>query len=161
MPVKHLSIFSLFRIHITKNKQIKLNYNYNFLFIPWHLNMYIYNRAFLNTTKTKMSKGIRMALVMNLLSLLFSGVLVHSGQSTVPLKSFKVSYKTKTLRHMYVWCVNIIFLISCNEINIFFHLQIGENVTYDCIDIHLQPGLDHPLLKYHRIQVHDFKIGPT
>uniref|UniRef100_M4DVH1 Neprosin PEP catalytic domain-containing protein n=1 Tax=Brassica campestris TaxID=3711 RepID=M4DVH1_BRACM len=60
-----------------------------------------------------------MALVMNLLSLLFSGVLVHSGQSTVPLKSFK----------------------------------IGENVTYDCIDIHLQPGLDHPLLKYHRIQL--------
>ncbi|KAG5412071.1 hypothetical protein IGI04_008390 [Brassica rapa subsp. trilocularis] len=66
-----------------------------------------------------MSKGIRLALVMNLLSLLFSGVLVHSGQSTVPLKSFK----------------------------------IGENVTYDCIDIHLQPGLDHPLLKYHRIQM--------
>ncbi|WZY79364.1 hypothetical protein YC2023_025748 [Brassica napus] len=46
--------------------------------------------SILNTTKTKMSKGIRMALVMNLLSLLFSGVLVHSGQSTVPLKSFKM-----------------------------------------------------------------------
>ncbi|KAF3540528.1 hypothetical protein F2Q69_00025018 [Brassica cretica] len=66
-----------------------------------------------------MSKGIRMALVMNLLSLLFSGVLVHSGQSTVLLKSFK----------------------------------IGENVTYDCIDIYMQSGLDHPLLKYHTIQM--------
>ncbi|CAN6858844.1 unnamed protein product [Brassica oleracea] len=66
-----------------------------------------------------MSRGIRMALVMNLLSLLFSGVLVHSGQSTVPLKSFK----------------------------------IGENVTYDCIDIYMQSGLDHPLLKYHTIEM--------
>ncbi|KAL0828257.1 hypothetical protein Bca101_051935 [Brassica carinata] len=66
-----------------------------------------------------MSRGNRMALVMNLLSLLFSGVLVHSGQSTVPLKSFK----------------------------------IGENVTYDCIDIYMQSGLDHPLLKYHTIQM--------
>ncbi|KAF8095691.1 hypothetical protein N665_0326s0033 [Sinapis alba] len=65
-----------------------------------------------------MSKGIRMGLVMNLLSLLF-GVLVHSCQSTIPLKSFK----------------------------------IGENVTYDCIDIYMQSGLDHPLLKYHRIQL--------
>ncbi|KAG2301326.1 hypothetical protein Bca52824_029977 [Brassica carinata] len=60
-----------------------------------------------------------MALVMNLLFFLFSGVLVHSSQSTVPLKSFK----------------------------------IGENVTYDCIDIYMQSGLDHPLLKNHTIQM--------
>lgn len=38
-----------------------------------------------------------------------------------------------------------------------FHLQIGENVTYDCIDINMQSGLDHPLLKNHTIQVHGFK----
>ncbi|CAH8388441.1 unnamed protein product, partial [Eruca vesicaria subsp. sativa] len=66
-----------------------------------------------------MSKGTRMALVMNLLSLLSFGVLVHSDQSTMPLRSFK----------------------------------IGENVTYDCIDINMQSGLDHPLLKNHTIQM--------
>ncbi|CAH8313902.1 unnamed protein product [Eruca vesicaria subsp. sativa] len=31
--------------------------------------------------------------------------------------------------------------------------KIGENVTYDCIDIYKQPGLDHPLLKNHTIQM--------
>ncbi|ESQ32064.1 hypothetical protein EUTSA_v10005554mg [Eutrema salsugineum] len=30
--------------------------------------------------------------------------------------------------------------------------RISENVTYDCIDIYKQPGLDHPLLKTHNIQ---------
>ncbi|KAF8100614.1 hypothetical protein N665_0220s0018 [Sinapis alba] len=66
-----------------------------------------------------MSTGIRMALVVNLLSLLFSTAIVHSNQSTVPLRSFKIS----------------------------------ENVTYDCIDIYKQPGLNHPLLKTHKIQM--------
>ncbi|CAH8313905.1 unnamed protein product [Eruca vesicaria subsp. sativa] len=60
-----------------------------------------------------------MALVMNLLLLLFSVALVRSDQTTTPLKSFK----------------------------------IGENVTYDCIDIYKQPGLDHHLLKNHTIQM--------
>ncbi|KAJ4872570.1 hypothetical protein Rs2_45754 [Raphanus sativus] len=59
-----------------------------------------------------------MALVMNLLLLLFSVALVRSDETTTSLKSFK----------------------------------IGENVTYDCIDIYKQPGLDHPLLKNHTIQ---------
>ncbi|KAL1224283.1 Protein neprosin [Cardamine amara subsp. amara] len=31
--------------------------------------------------------------------------------------------------------------------------KISENVTYDCIDIYKQPGLDHPLLKNHKIQM--------
>ncbi|KAJ4908286.1 hypothetical protein Rs2_11944 [Raphanus sativus] len=31
--------------------------------------------------------------------------------------------------------------------------KIGENVTYDCIDINMQSGLDHPLLKNHTIQM--------
>ncbi|KAL1212620.1 Protein neprosin [Cardamine amara subsp. amara] len=31
--------------------------------------------------------------------------------------------------------------------------KISENVTYDCIDIYKQPGLDHPLLKNHIIQM--------
>ncbi|XP_010511419.1 PREDICTED: uncharacterized protein LOC104787514 isoform X1 [Camelina sativa] len=31
--------------------------------------------------------------------------------------------------------------------------KISENVTYDCIDIYKQPGLDHPLLKDHTIQL--------
>ncbi|VVB14074.1 unnamed protein product [Arabis nemorensis] len=31
--------------------------------------------------------------------------------------------------------------------------MISENVTYDCIDIYMQPGLDHPLLKTHKIQM--------
>ncbi|WZZ36920.1 hypothetical protein YC2023_020321 [Brassica napus] len=65
-----------------------------------------------------------MALIMNLLPLLFLGALFHSNQSVVPLISFK----------------------------------IGENVTYDCIDIFMQSGLDHPLLKNHTIQVHDGTI---
>nr|VDD26980.1 unnamed protein product [Brassica oleracea] len=60
-----------------------------------------------------------MALIMNLLPLLFLGALFHSNQSVVPLISFK----------------------------------IGENVTYDCIDIFMQSGLDHPLLKNHTIQI--------
>ncbi|KAG2303213.1 hypothetical protein Bca52824_031864 [Brassica carinata] len=30
---------------------------------------------------------------------------------------------------------------------------ISENVTYDCIDIYKQPGLKHPLLKTHKIQM--------
>ncbi|KAG2259485.1 hypothetical protein Bca52824_078779 [Brassica carinata] len=29
---------------------------------------------------------------------------------------------------------------------------ISENVTYDCIDIYKQPGLQHPFLKTHKIQ---------
>ncbi|KFK27785.1 hypothetical protein AALP_AA8G429100 [Arabis alpina] len=66
-----------------------------------------------------MSTRIKIALVMNLLSLLFSLALVRSDQSTKPLKSFKIS----------------------------------GNVTYDCIDIYKQPGLDHPLLKTHKIQM--------
>ncbi|EOA12655.1 hypothetical protein CARUB_v10027734mg [Capsella rubella] len=66
-----------------------------------------------------MSTEIIMALIMNLLPLLFSVALVHSDQSILPLKSFKTS----------------------------------GNVTYDCIDIHKQPGLDHPLLKNHTIQM--------
>ncbi|KAL0739725.1 hypothetical protein Bca4012_081238 [Brassica carinata] len=66
-----------------------------------------------------MSKETRMALVMNLLSLSSLGVLAHSDQSTLPLRSFK----------------------------------IGENITYDCIDINMQSGLDHPLLKNHTIQM--------
>ncbi|XP_018462820.2 uncharacterized protein LOC108833930 [Raphanus sativus] len=66
-----------------------------------------------------MSTRIRMALVVNLLSLIFSTTIVHSNQSTVPLRSFKIS----------------------------------ENVTYDCIDIYKQPGLSHPLLKTHKIQM--------
>ncbi|KAF8093696.1 hypothetical protein N665_0380s0016 [Sinapis alba] len=61
---------------------------------------------------------LRISLVMNLLSLLFSTTIVHSNQSIVPLRSFKIS----------------------------------ENVTYDCIDIYKQPGLNHPLLKTHKIQ---------
>ncbi|CAN7004268.1 unnamed protein product [Brassica oleracea var. botrytis] len=32
-------------------------------------------------------------------------------------------------------------------------LKISENVTYDCINIYKQPGLDHPLLKNHTIQM--------
>ncbi|CAH2072210.1 unnamed protein product, partial [Thlaspi arvense] len=60
-----------------------------------------------------------MALIMNLVLLLFSLALVRSDQSTVPLRSFK----------------------------------IGENITYDCIDIYKQSGLNHPLLKNHTIQV--------
>ncbi|CAN8267714.1 unnamed protein product [Cochlearia groenlandica] len=32
-------------------------------------------------------------------------------------------------------------------------LKISENVTYDCIDIYKQPGLDHPMLKTHKIQM--------
>ncbi|XP_010511420.1 PREDICTED: uncharacterized protein LOC104787514 isoform X2 [Camelina sativa] len=35
--------------------------------------------------------------------------------------------------------------------------KISENVTYDCIDIYKQPGLDHPLLKDHTIQVHKLR----
>ncbi|KAL1212640.1 Protein neprosin [Cardamine amara subsp. amara] len=66
-----------------------------------------------------MSTGIVMALVMNLLHLLFLAVLVHSDQNMAPLRSFKLS----------------------------------ENVTYDCLDIYKQPGLDHPLLKNHTIQM--------
>ncbi|ESQ32078.1 hypothetical protein EUTSA_v10005486mg, partial [Eutrema salsugineum] len=31
-------------------------------------------------------------------------------------------------------------------------IKIDKNVTYDCIDIYKQPGLDHPLLKNHTIQ---------
>ncbi|AED97317.1 unnamed protein product [Arabidopsis thaliana] len=31
--------------------------------------------------------------------------------------------------------------------------KISENVTYDCIDIYKQPGLDHSLLKNHTIQM--------
>ncbi|XP_006282377.2 uncharacterized protein LOC17876699 [Capsella rubella] len=31
--------------------------------------------------------------------------------------------------------------------------KISGNVTYDCIDIDKQPGLDHPLLKNHKIQM--------
>ncbi|KAF3561402.1 hypothetical protein DY000_02013081 [Brassica cretica] len=58
-------------------------------------------------------------IMMNLISLLFSTAIVHSNQSTVPLRSFKIS----------------------------------ENVTYDCIDIYKQPGLEHPLLKTHKIQM--------
>ncbi|KAH0866019.1 hypothetical protein HID58_083230 [Brassica napus] len=65
-----------------------------------------------------MSTKIRMALVVNLLSLLFSTVIIHFNQNTVPLRSFKIS----------------------------------ENVTYDCIDIYKQPGLQHPFLKTHKIQ---------
>ncbi|EOA34668.1 hypothetical protein CARUB_v10022239mg [Capsella rubella] len=64
-----------------------------------------------------MSTGVRMALPMIFLLLLFSASLVHSNQSMVPLKTFNIS----------------------------------ENVTYDCIDIYKQPGLDHPLLKDHTI----------
>ncbi|KAG2302394.1 hypothetical protein Bca52824_031045 [Brassica carinata] len=60
-----------------------------------------------------------MTIVMNLLSLLFSTAVVYSNQSTVPLRSFKMS----------------------------------ENVTYDCVDIYKQPGLNHHLLKTHKIQV--------
>ncbi|XP_018462113.2 uncharacterized protein LOC108833176 [Raphanus sativus] len=66
-----------------------------------------------------MSTRIRIALVVNLLSLIFSTTIVDSNQSTVPLRSFKIS----------------------------------ENVTYDCIDIYKQPGLNHPLLKTHKIQM--------
>ncbi|CAN6850283.1 unnamed protein product [Brassica oleracea] len=62
---------------------------------------------------------ILMSLVMNLLSLLLSTAIVYSNQSTMPLRSFKMS----------------------------------ENVTYDCIDIHKQPGLNHPYLKTHKIQI--------
>ncbi|KAL0685061.1 hypothetical protein Bca4012_051909 [Brassica carinata] len=60
-----------------------------------------------------------MALIVNLVPLLFSAALVSSDQSKVPLKSFK----------------------------------INENVIYDCIDIYKQPGLDHPLLRNHKIQM--------
>ncbi|KAF8100615.1 hypothetical protein N665_0220s0019 [Sinapis alba] len=66
-----------------------------------------------------MSTRIRMTLVVNLFSLLFSTAIVHSNQSRVPLRSFKIS----------------------------------ENVTYDCIDIYKQPGLNHPLLRTHKIQM--------
>ncbi|CAN7045739.1 hypothetical protein IGI04_008411 [Brassica rapa subsp. trilocularis] len=66
-----------------------------------------------------MSIILRMSLVMNLLSLLLSTAIVYSNQSTMPLRSFKMS----------------------------------ENVTYDCIDIHKQPGLNHPYLKTHKIQM--------
>ncbi|KAG2289355.1 hypothetical protein Bca52824_048959 [Brassica carinata] len=45
--------------------------------------------------------------------------ILHSNQSTLPLRSFKIS----------------------------------ENVTYDCIDIYKQPGLEHPFLKTHKIQL--------
>ncbi|EOA22305.1 hypothetical protein CARUB_v10002907mg, partial [Capsella rubella] len=30
---------------------------------------------------------------------------------------------------------------------------IGENATYDCVDINKQPGLGHPLLQNHTIQM--------
>ncbi|CAN6833056.1 unnamed protein product [Brassica oleracea] len=66
-----------------------------------------------------MSARIRMVLFVNLLSLLFSTAILHSNQSTLPLRSFKIS----------------------------------ENVTYDCIDIYKQPGLEHPFLKTHKIQM--------
>ncbi|CAL9241666.1 unnamed protein product [Arabidopsis halleri] len=66
-----------------------------------------------------MSTETIMALIMNLIPLLFSAALVRSDQSMLPLRSFKIS----------------------------------ENVTYDCIDIYKQPGLDHPLLKNHTIQM--------
>ncbi|XP_010456388.1 PREDICTED: uncharacterized protein LOC104737818 isoform X2 [Camelina sativa] len=35
----------------------------------------------------------------------------------------------------------------------FTSFKIIGNVTYDCIDIYKQPGLDHPLLKNHTIQI--------
>ncbi|KAL0713463.1 hypothetical protein Bca4012_020441 [Brassica carinata] len=41
---------------------------------------------------------------------------------------------------------------------------ISENVTYDCIDIYKQPGINNPLLKTHKIQMkpsvsrHELKI---
>ncbi|XP_056844102.1 uncharacterized protein LOC130496228 [Raphanus sativus] len=60
-----------------------------------------------------------MALIVNLLSLLFSTFIVHSNQSTMSLRSFKIS----------------------------------ENITYDCIDIYKQPGLNHHFLKTHKIQM--------
>ncbi|KAF2563807.1 hypothetical protein F2Q70_00018064 [Brassica cretica] len=66
-----------------------------------------------------MSRAFTMALIVNLVPLLFSAALVYSDQSKVPLKSFKIS----------------------------------ENVIYDCIDIYKQPGLDHPLLRNHKIQM--------
>uniref|UniRef100_M4DCY5 Neprosin PEP catalytic domain-containing protein n=1 Tax=Brassica campestris TaxID=3711 RepID=M4DCY5_BRACM len=66
-----------------------------------------------------MSRAFTMDLIVNLVPLLFSAALVYSDQSTVPLKSFKIS----------------------------------ENVIYDCIDIYKQPGLDHPLLRNHKIQM--------
>ncbi|CAH2035941.1 unnamed protein product, partial [Thlaspi arvense] len=67
----------------------------------------------------KMSTRFMMALIMKLLSILFSAALIRSNQSMVPLKSFK----------------------------------INDNVTYDCIDIYKQPGIDHPLLRNHTIQM--------
>ncbi|CAH2035939.1 unnamed protein product, partial [Thlaspi arvense] len=67
----------------------------------------------------KMSTRFMIALIMKLLSILFSAALICSNQSMVPLKSFK----------------------------------INDNVTYDCIDIYKQPGLDHPLLRNHTIQM--------
>ncbi|KAF2572285.1 hypothetical protein F2Q70_00001888 [Brassica cretica] len=68
---------------------------------------------------------ILMSLVMNLLSLLLSTAIVYSNQSTMPLRSFKMS----------------------------------ENVIYDCIDIYKQPGLNHPYLKTHKIQVQFLSIS--
>ncbi|CAH2044413.1 unnamed protein product [Thlaspi arvense] len=65
-----------------------------------------------------MSK-IMMALVLSLVLLLLSAVLVHSDESMVPFRSFKIS----------------------------------GNVTYDCVNIYMQPGLAHPLLKTHKIQI--------
>ncbi|OAO93784.1 hypothetical protein AXX17_AT5G25330 [Arabidopsis thaliana] len=65
-----------------------------------------------------MSTTIKIALVLNLFYLLFSGSLVRSDQ-TLPLRSFKLS----------------------------------ENATYDCVDIFKQPGLNHPFLQNHTIQM--------
>ncbi|WZZ49524.1 hypothetical protein YC2023_049631 [Brassica napus] len=90
-----------------------------------------------------MSARIRMVLFVNLLSLLFSTAILHSNQSTLPLRSFKVSLKHNSEIHRFF------YYLECH---------ISENVTYDCIDIYKQPGLEHPFLKTHKIQVHRLRI---
>ncbi|KAG2301279.1 hypothetical protein Bca52824_029930 [Brassica carinata] len=71
-------------------------------------------------------------------------VVLDFGSSVIhdfPLKRQKITLKATSIVHSNQ---NTVPLRS---------FKVSENVTYDCIDIYKQPGLKHPLLKTHKIQM--------
>ena len=86
-----------------------------------------------------MSRAFTMALIVNLVPLLFSAALVSSDQSKVPLKSFKVSFKTKleTLPFFLLfWSTKLVIsyiLILHLLYVVFFFDKVSETVCLSCI----------------------------
>ncbi|CAN8265171.1 unnamed protein product [Cochlearia groenlandica] len=64
---------------------------------------------------------------------------------------------TKTMMALFMNILGLLFsaAMSLSDQNTLplTSFTIGENVTYDCIDIYKQPSLDHPSLKNHTIQM--------